>query len=181
MGILQKLFGLGNGESYFLDDDDAKTFGDIDYMRKEITVERTYPKGKAEDVPVDKYVPPALDKPADNKPRGQQFNNNYAPQVQSYTPPAPTSYTPPAQSFAPQQSFTPQQNFTPQAQSFGSQQPAPQAPAPQAPAQPAAQAPQPPAQETPAPTFTPPPAKESKPSGDDGMDMFRSMAKNIRR
>ncbi|MEM9246475.1 MAG: hypothetical protein AAGA67_12140 [Cyanobacteria bacterium P01_F01_bin.153] len=171
MGILQKLFGLGNGASYFLDDDDAKTFGDIDYMRKEITVERTYPKGKADDVPVDKYVPPALDKGKKKR------NAPYQPQVQSYTPPAPTS------SFAPQ-------SFAPQTQSFAPQTPAPQPPAPQAPAeqpaaqapveQPAAQTPEPAAQEeAPKPTFTPPEPK--KPSGDDGMDMFRSMAKNIRR
>lgn len=39
------LFGLGSkNEEYFLDSDDAKTFGDIDYMRKSKTVKRTFPK-----------------------------------------------------------------------------------------------------------------------------------------
>ncbi len=31
-------------DSYFLSPDDAKTFGDIDYMRKSKTVRRTFPK-----------------------------------------------------------------------------------------------------------------------------------------
>lgn len=39
------LFGLGSkNEEYFLDSDDAKTLGDIDYMRKSKTVKRTFPK-----------------------------------------------------------------------------------------------------------------------------------------
>ncbi|MEM7770319.1 MAG: hypothetical protein AAGA75_09360 [Cyanobacteria bacterium P01_E01_bin.6] len=35
-----------NQGSFFLDPDDAKTFGDIDYMRTSKTVKRTFPKGK---------------------------------------------------------------------------------------------------------------------------------------
>lgn len=31
-------------EAFFLEPDDAKTFGDIDYMRKSKTVRRTFPK-----------------------------------------------------------------------------------------------------------------------------------------
>jgi hypothetical protein len=31
-------------DAYFLDSDDAKTFGDIDYMRKSKIVRRTFPK-----------------------------------------------------------------------------------------------------------------------------------------
>ncbi len=154
MGIWQKLFGLGNGTSYFLDDDDAKTFGDIDYMRKEITVERTYPKGKAEDVPIDKYVPPALNKGKKNRAQSSS-SVPYKPQSQNYTPPTSTS------------------SFAPQSQSF-----APQTPV-QPPAAPAAEAPQSPDQETPAPSFSPPEPKKS--SGDGSMDMFRNMAKKIRR
>ena len=156
MGILQKLFGLGNGTSYFLNDDDAKTYGDIDYMRKEITVERTYPKGKADDIPVDKYVPPALNKSA--KPVTKTSYGAKVPyrsQEQSFIPSTPTS------------------SFAPQPQSF--------APQPSEP-QPTSQASQPPAQESPKPSFTPPETKKgSKSSGGDGMDMFRSMAKIIRR
>jgi len=54
MGFLQRLFGKkeeGNtvknkqpSEAYFLDSDSAKTFGNIDYMRKPKAVERTFPK-----------------------------------------------------------------------------------------------------------------------------------------
>lgn len=33
-----------NQGSYFLDPDDAKTYGDIEYMRKSKTVRRTFPK-----------------------------------------------------------------------------------------------------------------------------------------
>ena len=39
--------GLGGGsESYFLDSDDAKSMGDIEYMRKPIKVKRTFAKSK---------------------------------------------------------------------------------------------------------------------------------------
>ena len=35
-----------SGDAFFLAPDDAKTFGNIDYMREVKTVERTFPKGK---------------------------------------------------------------------------------------------------------------------------------------
>ncbi|NER00617.1 MAG: hypothetical protein F6K30_28640 [Cyanothece sp. SIO2G6] len=35
-------------DAFFLEPDDAKTFGDIDYMRKSKTIERTFPRGKAQ-------------------------------------------------------------------------------------------------------------------------------------
>ena len=39
------LFGWGSkNEEYFLDSDDAKTLGDIDYMRQVKKVKRTFPK-----------------------------------------------------------------------------------------------------------------------------------------
>ena len=38
-----------SGDAFFLDPDDAKTFGDINYMREVKTVERTFPKGKRKD------------------------------------------------------------------------------------------------------------------------------------
>jgi hypothetical protein len=38
------LFGFGSkNEEFFLDSDDAKTMGDIDYMRKSKKVKRTFP------------------------------------------------------------------------------------------------------------------------------------------
>lgn len=38
--------GPESKEAFFLDEDDAKTFGDIDYMRKEVVVRRTFAKKK---------------------------------------------------------------------------------------------------------------------------------------
>lgn len=49
------LFGLFGGkkdqgpqskEAFFLSEDEAKTFGDIDYMRKEVVIRRTFAKKK---------------------------------------------------------------------------------------------------------------------------------------
>ncbi len=47
MGILQRLFGRDPKqpkEAFFLEADDAKTYGDIDYMRKSTVVKRTFAK-----------------------------------------------------------------------------------------------------------------------------------------
>lgn len=38
--------GSESKEAFFLSEDDAKTFGDIDYMRKEVVVRRTFAKKK---------------------------------------------------------------------------------------------------------------------------------------
>ncbi len=80
-GFIKGLFGKkqqdaaqSNGDvsskkkgSYYLDPDDAKTFGDIDYMRKSKTVKRTFAKGDArvrqisamEDIDVNGNVTPS--------------------------------------------------------------------------------------------------------------------------
>ena len=161
MGIWQKLFGTGNGPAYFLEDDDAKTFGDIDYMRKETVVERTYPKGFAEDVPVDKVVPPAMGgmgAPKSDNTSGFSSSGAYSSSVSSYTPPTPT-YTPPTPSFN-----------TPPAPSFNT--PATPEP-PAATPEPSAEAAQ-----AEAPKVEPPAPKSV---GSNDMDMFRNMAKGLRR
>lgn len=47
MGIWQRLFGRDPNEpkeSFFLEPDDAKTYGDIDYMRKPQIIKRTFAK-----------------------------------------------------------------------------------------------------------------------------------------
>jgi hypothetical protein len=47
MGFLSNLFGGGGQqkrEAYFLNEDDSKTFGNLDYMRTSKAVRRTYPK-----------------------------------------------------------------------------------------------------------------------------------------
>ena len=154
MGIWQRLFGTGNGPAYFLEDDDAKTFGDIDYMRKETSVERTYPKGFAKDIPVDKVVPPSmsgLGAPKVGGTPGFSSGGGYNSSVSSYTPPTPSFNTPPAPSFNPPAT------------------PEPPAAAPE----PAAEAPKPEA-----PKFEP---SAPKSTGSNDMDMFRNMAKGLRR
>ncbi|MEO1134044.1 MAG: hypothetical protein AAFX40_15240 [Cyanobacteria bacterium J06639_1] len=53
VGFIKRLFSGGNkssGGAFYLDPDDAKTFGNIDYMRAERTVKRTFAKmGDAEE------------------------------------------------------------------------------------------------------------------------------------
>lgn len=52
-GFLSRLFGRGNssssGESFFLNEDDAKTFGDIDYMRSSKVVKRTFARKRGQE------------------------------------------------------------------------------------------------------------------------------------
>jgi hypothetical protein len=54
MGLFSGLFGGGASAdqpkgSYFLDADDAKSFGDIEYMRTSKTVKRTFAKKKGQE------------------------------------------------------------------------------------------------------------------------------------
>jgi len=55
MGILEFVFGKGTPkddtapkEAFYLNDDDAKTFGNIDYMRSNKVVRRTFAKKKGQ-------------------------------------------------------------------------------------------------------------------------------------
>ncbi len=51
-GFLSSLFGRGSepksSEAFFLSEDDAKTFGDIDYMRSSKVVKRTFARKKGQ-------------------------------------------------------------------------------------------------------------------------------------
>ncbi|MFG6098303.1 hypothetical protein SPB21_23790 [Leptothoe sp. ISB3NOV94-8A] len=54
MGLFDFLGGKKNQgpqpkEAYFLTEDEAKTFGDIDFMRKEVVVRRTFAKKKGQE------------------------------------------------------------------------------------------------------------------------------------
>ncbi|NJM96999.1 MAG: hypothetical protein HC800_07280 [Phormidesmis sp. RL_2_1] len=56
MGILEFVFGKGTPkddsqpkQAFYLSDDDAKTFGNIDYMRTAKTVKRTFAKKKGQE------------------------------------------------------------------------------------------------------------------------------------
>ncbi|MEA5463865.1 hypothetical protein [Leptothoe sp. PORK10 BA2] len=143
------LFGLFGGnkkqapqskEAFFLSEDDAKSLGDIDYMRKEVVIRRTFAKKKGGDeLESVKSISASTSKKVGEavKTTTSSFN------MPTFNTPAPTFNTP-----AP----------TP-------------APAPTPVAAAAADA-----DATPAPQET---AVSSTP--DTSMDMFRSMAKKIRR
>ena len=118
-----------SGDAFFLAPDDAKTFGDIDYMREVKTVERTFPKGK-------------------RKPQVRQIS------AQSYRNLDNQTF-----SSGPSFAAAPKTSFAAAKPSFS------------APSTPAASTPAPKAQET----------ETRRPTNDTSMDMFRNMAKNIRK
>ncbi|MBX2862977.1 MAG: hypothetical protein KTR27_05440 [Leptolyngbyaceae cyanobacterium MAG.088] len=139
---LNKNQGPQSKEAYFLNEDDAKSFGDIDFMRKEVVVRRTFAKkkGQEEELESVKSISSSTSKEVGEvvKPAAASFT----PTFSAPTPPAPT--------------------------------PAPVAET--APAPVAETAPAPVAETAPAPAE---PAVRRAP--DTSMDMFRNMAKNIRR
>jgi len=140
MGIFEFVFGKGAPkddtapkQAYYLNDDDAKTFGDIDYMRSAKTVKRTFAKkkGQAEHMESVRQI-------SSTAAKAIEANNNSS---------APAK---PAVTFS----------------SFNT----PAAPAPKAEESKSA---------TSESTSTPAPARR-KPATSD-MDMFRNMAKDIRK
>ena len=170
------LFGLFGGKKdepkkgdFFLDFEEAQTLGDTEYMKESKTIKRTFPKlkGNPGAVIVSRVSSDDMSTVGDN-----------APAAPAASAPAPTSSFAQSTSFAgAASSFTPA-STTPAAPAPVAETPAPAAPAPVAetPAAPVveeAKAPEP------APTFTPAPVPEKK--TDTSMDMFRNMAKNIRR
>ena len=146
------LFGGGNKqapqskEAYFLSEDEAKSFGDIDFMRKEVVIRRTFAKKKG----------------AEEMESVKSISSSAKKEVEPATSPT-TSFR--AQSFFGSTSSQPSTPSTPAASA-----PAPSTPAPSAPA-PSAPAPSTPAASTPQPRRT----------ASDDMDMFRNMAKKIRK
>jgi hypothetical protein len=161
-GFFSNLFGRKNKdndqpkEAFFLESDDAKSMGDMDYMRTPNVIRRTFPKSASS--PGHKELIQSYTATGQNviKAEGLEVKKDGAvlqPQQQqynSYAVPAASSAAPAPSSFA---------TTTPTTSSFA---PQPAASAPAAPA---------PAPSEPAP----------RRSGDDGMDMFRNMAKNIGR
>ncbi|MEM1368926.1 MAG: hypothetical protein AAGG02_13110 [Cyanobacteria bacterium P01_H01_bin.15] len=148
--LFGRLFGNGGSqpkkskEAFFLDPDSAKTFGDIDYMRKPNRVRHTFPKVNG----------------SSGAEIVEEVNATGRKRVEAKKEAVSTSGQ--ATSFG-ASSFTP--NVTPAA-------PAPAAPAPVASTPAAEPTPAPAPVETPA-------AEESKPAPE--MDMFLSMARNIRK
>ncbi|MEM7593109.1 MAG: hypothetical protein AAF383_16605 [Cyanobacteria bacterium P01_A01_bin.83] len=137
-------------KDFFLSPDDAMTMGDINYMRKTKRTRRTFPKTLANK---DGFaIENEVSSIEDRSNVYQNSNTNQNTTVNTVFNPTPSTQAQPGITGG---SAVTQTETT---------QPAP--------AQPAA----------PAPSFeAPKPSTEKRqPSGDDGMDMFRNMAKNMR-
>ena len=145
----------GGGESFFLDADDAKTMGDIEYMRTPKKVKRTFAKTKGwGDVGASEKSITAYDVTGDSVEANTSSSYNYStPTYTATATPTDTAPEPVAETPAP----APVETAAPV-----------EAAATEAPAETAAA----PVAETPAPA---PAAPVS-----DGMDMFRAMARKIR-
>ncbi|ESA36045.1 tr [Leptolyngbya sp. Heron Island J] len=146
--------GPQSKEAFFLSEDEAKTFGDIDFMRKEVVIRRTFAKKKGQEEEMESVKSISS---GTSKTVGEAVKPAAAPSfgVSSFSTPAPAAQ--PAS-------------------------PAYEKPAPQADPAPAAQ-PASPASEKPAPQADPAPAAQPvvRRDTDTGMDMFRDMAKKMRR
>jgi hypothetical protein len=160
MGFWSRLFGGGNNDApkgeYFLDDDAAKSMGNTDYMREVKTVRRTFPKGvNGEEFEQVNRVSSDSRRLADSRGSVSTSQASKVTRADVSTGNAP---------------------------SF-------QAPSYQAPSKPASYQASTPAQATSEPEFKPtevsePPQAKDRPrraGSDSGMDMFRNMAKTIKR
>ncbi|AFY38189.1 hypothetical protein Lepto7376_1869 [[Leptolyngbya] sp. PCC 7376] len=162
------LFGLFGGKTeqqqgdFFLDFEEAQTLGDTEYMKQSKTIKRTFPKLKGnEGKTIISQV--SSDNMREVDPNQTPSRSNSSASFASSTP----SFASATPSFS--SSFTPAQ---------------PAAPEEKAPMVAETAVPEPVAetkQETlaPVPSFTAPPAPQQK--TDTSMDMFRNMAKNIRK
>ncbi len=140
--------GPQSKEAFFLSEDEAKTFGNIDFMRKEVVVRRTFAKkkGQAEEMESVKSISSSTSK---------EVGEAVKPVTATFSAPAPATPAP--------ASSTP-----------AAAEPAPAAAAESAPA--AA------AEPTPATAAAPVSAEPAvRRTPDTGMDMFRDMAKKMRR
>ncbi|MEL6929388.1 MAG: hypothetical protein AAFO95_12230 [Cyanobacteria bacterium J06600_6] len=142
-------------KDFFLSPDDAMTMGDIEYMRTSKRTRRTFPKtlSNKEGFAIENEVSSVRD------------NNNKAPKVnKNEQNAAANTFLNTTPSTMSQPSMT-GGSAVPQAQPVQASESAPAAPA--------APAPQ---------TFdAPKPSAEKRRPADDSMDMFRNMAKNIKR
>lgn len=155
MGLFEFVFGKGAPkddsepkQSYYLSDDDAKTFGNIEYMRSTKVVKRTFAKQKGQTEHME-----SIRQISATTAKSLEGNNSNG-----------VASTQPAVTFS----------------SFSTPAPAPPAPAAPAPAAPATPAPVASSEAGIKPAETAAPTARRKPSSDD-MDMFRNMAKNMRR
>ncbi|MEM1254825.1 MAG: hypothetical protein AAGI69_20505 [Cyanobacteria bacterium P01_H01_bin.21] len=99
-------FGLFGGkdkapqskEAFFLSEDEAKTFGNIDYMRKEVVIRRTFAKkkGQAEEMESVKSISSSTSKSV-----GETAKAPTASFTSTFSTPAPKPAAPAASSEAP--------------------------------------------------------------------------------
>jgi hypothetical protein len=160
MGFWSNLFGGGNNDApkgeFFLDDDAAKSMGNTDYMREVKTVRRTFPKGPdAEEFEQVNRISAESRRLADSRGAVSTSQTSKITRADVSTGNAPSFQAPSYQATTPAPSY---QASTPAS-----------AAAPEF---------------KPTEVSEPPQAKEAprRPSGSDGgMDMFRNMAKTIKR
>lgn len=87
-------------DAFFLEPDDAKTFGNIDYMRKSKTIERTFPRGKAQVSQVSSSSYKKISEQGYVAPSTSTSSAASQPSYMSKTPSfQPSSFTPPTPSF----------------------------------------------------------------------------------
>ncbi|OKH19025.1 hypothetical protein [[Limnothrix rosea] IAM M-220] len=166
------LFGLFGGNKnepqkgdFFLDFEEAQTLGDTEYMKQPKTIKRTFPKIKGQE---GKTI---ISQVSSDKMRNVDPN-----QVPSRSTSSSSSFS---SSFGSASSFSSSSSFgSTSSSSFSSSTPAPKPAAP-APTVQETKAPEPVVEEK---KFEPPaPAPKASNQVDTSMDMFRSMAKKIKR
>ncbi|MEM6256521.1 MAG: hypothetical protein AAF821_26735 [Cyanobacteria bacterium P01_D01_bin.156] len=165
------LFGLFGGnknktpqskEPFFLSEDEAKTYGDIDYMRKEVVVRRTFAKkkGQTEEMESVRSISSSSMKAVGEavQPAASSVNSFNTPTFNTPAVAAPVPPAPPAPIAEPAPAPVPTASESEIAAETAEKPAAPAAPS-----------------EPVAPTDT------VKRTPDNSMDMFRNMAKNMRR
>ena len=170
-GFIRGLFGKKekapkeSKEAFFLDDDSAKSLGNLEYMRKPSTVRRTFPKTVSS--PEKKEYTQetsAMDKVYVQSQGKIPLAGGIKPKVRGNGQIQPKTIS--------QSSFV-----APSAPQAPAAVPEPAAP------DPAATTPEPSqavSEEKPQPSFKPQPADTAKRTPDSNMDMFRNMAKKMR-
>jgi hypothetical protein len=160
MGFWSNLFGGGKSDSpkgeFFLDDDAAKSMGNTDYMREVKTVRRTFPKAlNGEEFEQVNRISSDTRRLADSRGSVSTSQTTKITRADVSQGNAPSFQAPSAPSY--------------QAPSYQASTPAP--------------APAPAAEFKPTEVSEPPQAKEAprRPGSDNSMDMFRNMAKTIKR
>jgi hypothetical protein len=155
-------------DAFFLEDEVAKSMGDTSYMKASKSIRRTYPKGGGGE-----YFEEVKTVSSSKSSINDSRKNGLPKQAESTS-----SYSAPATSFSSASSFgSSSSSFGSSSSSFGSSSYS--APAPTPAPEPTFAAP-----ETTTPSVSPSvsnEASQARRKSDSGMDMFRNMAKDIRK